>query len=106
MEQTGRGPAHHAVRAWDDIPRLCEFLIHQLPKDAGVMSYCRELVRSVQNDKRQGREAALSALKEEEQESSNLGPDDWRRALLETKADRKAVLRLCRLWAQSAGIRQ
>lgn len=87
--------------AWDDVPRLCERLIHQLPKDAGVMSYCRGLVDSVQDGRKKGREAALAELEEEERDGANLGPGDWRRALLETKSERKAVLRL---WAKTAQV--
>jgi TolB-like protein len=80
---------------WDDIPAVCQYLIHRLPSDAGVMSYCRMLLRSVDSAKKQGREAALLELQEhEEWERRSLEPNDWRMALLDTTELRRSVVRL------------
>jgi hypothetical protein len=98
-------PAHEVLQVayrftedpemWEDVPWVCEYFLHRLPNDPGVMSYCRMLIESIDHARREGREAALKELKENtEWERGTLTPDDWRRALLDTTELRKAVVHL------------
>ncbi|MBI5545502.1 MAG: hypothetical protein HY901_16575 [Deltaproteobacteria bacterium] len=85
---------------WEVIPKVCENLIHRLPGNQGVLSYCeRALMDSLNSEKSQGADEAKRALDEDRAwVLENCSSNDWRRALIENDARMKEMLQVYARW--------
>ncbi|HEX6243542.1 MAG TPA: hypothetical protein VFZ61_21665, partial [Polyangiales bacterium] len=78
---------------WGAVPKVCEAFIAQLPGDQALMAYCEMLMRSLASQKESGAEAAAKELAEDDEWTrANVKPDDWRRALLDSRPAARAML--------------
>jgi TolB-like protein len=84
---------------WEAIPKVCEYFIHKLPGDRGVLSYCESAVMQLLAAKKREGAAAVAKELADEDESvrKNTSPEDWRRALID---NRPAMRELVQLFAR------
>ena len=80
---------------WDVIPRVCEYFISHYPTEDYPKSYCRGLIKSIENNRKSRSVAEAQKQWDEDQaHDAKLDPDDWRVALVKNNAGMRKLLAL------------
>lgn len=80
---------------WDVVPRVCEYFINHYPNEDYPKSYCRGLIKSIENNRKNTSVAeAQKHWNEEFARNAKLDPDDWRMALVKNDASIRKLLAL------------